>query len=271
MIPSRSRSSLRLCAITACALSPVVTAIPACAQPAQSSAPADATIQLDPITVEGTFTATPSYRVEELYSGSKTITPRRDLPQQVDVVPREVLRDTAATRVERALDYVPGIAKQNDFGNQNLALYSVRGFATQDIFQNGFTIARGYNGAPVTQNVQSIEVLKGPSGALYGRSDPGGTINILTKQPVALPFVEMGTLFGSFGTARTTVDAGGPLTQDGSVLYRFNGVLARQDSFRDYVDGDRVLAAPVVSWQVTPDTKLTVEAQYLRNRATFDC
>ncbi|KMO34569.1 TonB-dependent receptor plug domain-containing protein [Methylobacterium aquaticum] len=129
-----------------------MTAIPACAQPAQSSAPADATIQLDPITVEGTFTATPSYRVEELYSGSKTITPRRDLPQQVDVVPREVLRDTAATRVERALDYVPGIAKQNDFGNQNLALYSVRGFATQDIFQNGFTIARGYNGAPDTQS-----------------------------------------------------------------------------------------------------------------------
>ncbi len=158
---------------------------------------------------------------------------------------------------ERALDYVPGVNKQNDFGAQNLALYSVRGFATQDIFFNGFNIARGYNGSPDTQNVQSIEVLKGPSGALYGRSDPGGTVNILTKQPVALPFVEMGTLFGSFGTARTTVDAGGPLNEEGTVLYRFNGALARQDSFRDFVDGDRVLAAPVVSWLISPDTKLT--------------
>ncbi|TXN19191.1 Plug domain-containing protein, partial [Methylobacterium sp. WL19] len=55
------------------------------------------------------------------------MTPRLDLPQQVDVIPREVLIDTAATRVERALDYVPGVGKQNDFGAQNLALYSVRG------------------------------------------------------------------------------------------------------------------------------------------------
>jgi len=237
---------------------------------AQGASSRDTTVVLDTLSVEGTFNATPTYRVPELYSSTKTVTPRRDLPQQVDVVPREVLVDTAATRVERALDYVPGVGKQNDFGAQNLALYSVRGFATQDIFQNGFNIARGYNGAPDTQNVQSIEVLKGPAGALYGRSDPGGTVNILTKQPVARPFVEMGTLFGSFGTARTTVDAGGALSEDGRVLYRFNGALARQDSFRDFVDGDRVLLAPVVSWQVTPDTKITFEAQYLRNRQTFD-
>ncbi|MCJ2046042.1 TonB-dependent receptor plug domain-containing protein, partial [Methylobacterium sp. J-078] len=147
---------------------------------AAQGAPSGGTaVVLDALSVEGTLTDMPTYRVPELYSGTKTVTPRRDLPQQVDVVPREVLVDTAATRVERALDYVPGVGKQNDFGAQNLALYSVRGFATQDIFQNGFNIARGYNGAPDTQNVQSIEVLKGPAGALYGRSDPGGSVNIL--------------------------------------------------------------------------------------------
>lgn len=266
---SRSISQRRLCACVATLAIVLPGAYPALAQgdPAEAAA---AAVVLDPLSVEGSYTAAPSYQVRDLYSGTKTVTPRLSLPQQVDVVPQEVLRDTAATRVERALDYVPGVGKQNDFGAQNLALYSVRGFATQDIFFNGFNIARGYNGAPDTQNVQSIEVLKGPSGALYGRSDPGGTINILTKQPVALPFVEMGTLFGSFGTARTTVDAGGPLNEEGTVLYRFNGALARQDSFRDFVDGDRVLVAPVVSWQISPDTKLTVEAQYLRNRQTFD-
>ncbi len=130
----------------------------ASATSARAQSGPNASVSLDPISVEGTFTATPSYRVESLYSGTKTVTPRRDLPQQVDVVPEEVLRDTAATRVERALDYVPAVGKQNDFGAQNLALYSVRGFATQDIFFNGFNIARGYNGAPDTQNVQSIEV-----------------------------------------------------------------------------------------------------------------
>ena len=61
----------------------------------------ETSVVLDPISVEGTFTATPTYRVEELYSGTKTVTPRRDVPQQGDVVPREVLLDTTATRVER--------------------------------------------------------------------------------------------------------------------------------------------------------------------------
>lgn len=266
---SRPKSPLRLCLSATSVALALASGGPTWAQGMRRES-SETSVVLDPISVEGTFTATPTYWVEDLYSGTKTVTPRRDVPQQVDVVPREVLRDTAATRVERALDYVPAVGKQNDFGAQNLALYSVRGFATQDIFLNGFNIARGYNGAPDTQNVQSIEVLKGPAGALYGRSDPGGTVNILTKQPVALPFVEMGTLFGSFGTARTTVDAGGALSEDGTVLYRFNGALARQDSFRDFVDGDRVLAAPVVSWQISPDTKLTVETQYLRNRQTFD-
>ncbi|WP_348642108.1 TonB-dependent receptor plug domain-containing protein, partial [Methylobacterium sp. WL19] len=94
---------------------------------AQGARSSETAVVLDALSVEGTLTATPTYRVPDLYSGTKTITPRLDLPQQVDVIPREVLIDTAATRVERALDYVPGVGKQNDFGAQNLALYSVRG------------------------------------------------------------------------------------------------------------------------------------------------
>ncbi len=186
---------------------------------------------LDPLSVEGSYTAAPTYQVKDLYSGTKTITPRLSLPQQVDVVPQEVLRDTATTASSVRSTTCRAVNKQNDFGAQNLALYSVRGFATQDIFLQRLQHRPRYNGSPDTQNVQSIEVLKGPSGALYGRSDPGGTVNILTKQPVALPFVEMGTLFGSFGTARTTVDAGGPLNEEGTVLYRFNGALAGRTAF----------------------------------------
>ncbi len=161
---------------------------------------------LDPLSVEGSYTAAPTYQVKDLYSGTKTVTPRLSQPQQVDVVPQEVLRDTAATRVERALDYVPGVGKQNDFGAQNLALYSVRGFATQDIFFNGFNIARGYNGAPDTQTCSPSRCSRDRAGHSMA-SDPGGTINILTKQPVALRFVEMGTLVGESARCGPPVDA----------------------------------------------------------------
>ncbi len=156
---------------------------------------------------------------------------------------QEVLRDTAATRVERALDYVRASTSRTTSARRTWRSTRCAASPPKTFSSTASNIARGYNGSPDTQNVQSIEVLKGPSGALYGRSDPGGTVNILTKQPVALPFVEMGKLFGSFGTARTgrrrrTIERGGhrPL--------RFNGALARQDSFRDFVDGDRVLVAP---------------------------
>ncbi len=161
-------------------------------------------------------------------------------------MPQEVLRGHRRTRVERALDYVPGVGKQNDFGAQNLALYSVRGFATQDIFFNGFNIAR----ATTARRTPERAVHRGAQGTERGTlwtQRSRRHINILTKQPVALPSSRWARWSG-FRHGATTVDAAGALNEEGTVLYRFNGALARQDSFRDFVDGDRVLVAPVVSW-----------------------
>lgn len=113
-------------------------------------------------------------------------------------------------------------------------------------------------------------MLKGTGGGLFGRSDPGGLVNIVTKQPTSERFVEMGGLWGSFEQFRGTADSGGALNEDGTLLYRFNLAAGRQNSFRDFVDGDRFLVAPVLSWQITPDTKVTVETEFLRNRIVFD-
>lgn len=250
---------------------------------AAGAAQAQETIALDEVVVEGalpTLSAaagtigligpTAGFRGDRAVSSTKTDTPQRDVPQVVTVAPREVITDLAATRVEQVVAYTPGIVQQNNFGGLSPLGYAVRGVATAEIYKNGFPLARGFPPQQDTQNVERIEVLKGPGGGLFGRSDPGGLVNIITKQPTAERFVEMGGQWGSFEQVRGTIDSGGSLNQDGTVLYRFNLAAGRQNSYRDFVDGDRLLVAPVVSWQVTPDTKVTVETEFLRNRAVFD-
>ncbi|TGD95876.1 TonB-dependent siderophore receptor [Methylobacterium nonmethylotrophicum] len=245
------------------------------------------TIALDEIEVQGsrptapvpTTTAagtigligpTPGFRGDRAVSSTKTDTPQRDVPQVVTVAPREVITDIAATRVDRAFNYLPGVTQQNNFGGLSIFSYAIRGVTTSEIYQNGFPLNRGTPPPPDAQNIERIEVLKGPGAGLFGRSDPGGLINIITKQPTAQRFVEFGNQVDSYGLARGTIDAGGPLTEDGTVLYRFNFAAQGAGSFRDFVDSDRLLVAPVVSWQVTPDTRITVEADIQRNRIIFD-
>lgn len=218
----------------------------------------------------GLIGPTPGYRADRAVSATRTDTPQRDVPQIVTVAPREVITDLAATRVDRVLSYTPGVAQQNNFGGLSVFSYAIRGVTTSELYKNGFPINRGTPPPPDTQNVERIEVLKGPGGGLFGRSDPGGLVNIITKQPTTERFVEMGGLWGSFEQFRGTVDAGGALNEDGTLLYRFNLAGGRQGSFRDFVDGDRLLVAPVISWQVTPDTRVTVETEFLRNRIVFD-
>jgi len=213
---------------------------------------------------------TTGYRADRAVSATKTDTPQRDVPQVVTVASREVVTDLAATRVDRVFNYTPGVAQQNNFGGLSVFSYAIRGTTTSELYRNGFPINRGTPPPPDTQNVERIEVLKGPGGGLFGRSDPGGLVNFVTKQPTVERFVEMGGLWGSFGQFRGTVDSGGALNEDGTLLYRFNLAAGRQDSFRDFVDGDRLLVAPVVSWQITPDTRITVETEFLRNRIVFD-
>ena len=214
---------------------------------------------------------TPGFRSDRAVSATKTDTRQLDVPQVVTVVPRELITDINATRVDRAFDYVPGLTQTNNFGGLGTFAYAIRGVTTAEIFRNGLAANRG--GPPPlidTQNIERIEVLKGAGGALFGRSDPGGLVNIVTKQPTMIRFVEMGGLWGSFEQFRGTIDSGGALNDEKTLLYRFNFAGGSQNSYRDFVGDDRLFIAPVLSWQITPDPKLTVEAAITRNNVVVD-
>ncbi|AAG08222.1 pseudopaline transport outer membrane protein CntO [Pseudomonas aeruginosa] len=210
------------------------------------------------------------YRANRTASATRTDTRIEDIPQAISVVPRQVLDDLDSARIERALDFAGGVSRQNNFGGLTMFEYNVRGFTTSEFYRDGFSANRGYMNAPDSATIERVEILKGPASSLYGRGDPGGTVNLVTKKPQAERFARLHASAGSWDRYRSTLDLNTPLDEEGDLLYRMNLAVEDSKGFRDYADGQRLLVAPSISWQLDPDTSLLVEAEVVRNRQVFD-
>ncbi|WEK28405.1 MAG: TonB-dependent siderophore receptor [Candidatus Pseudomonas phytovorans] len=210
------------------------------------------------------------YKATRSASATRTDTALHETPQSVSVVPKDVLQDTGATRLQDGLDYAGGVGRANNFGGQGLTTFTVRGFTTGEFYRNGFPINRGYPNAPDANTVERLEVIRGPATSLYGRGDPGGTFNVVSKQPLPESKVTLGSQFDDQGMHRATLDATGPLNSDGSLAYRLNVLGEGGESFRDDVDSERYDVAPVISWQVNDATKVIFEGDFMRNNHPLD-
>ncbi|WP_139317781.1 TonB-dependent siderophore receptor [Pseudomonas sp. PA1(2017)] len=210
------------------------------------------------------------YRATRSATATRTDTDIRDTPQSIQVVPAQVLEDLNSTRVDRALDFAGGVSRQNNFGGLTFLNYSVRGFTTGELYKNGFAINRGSYSSPDTSNIERIEVLKGPAASLYGRGDPGGLVNIVSKRPQEEAFSTLSFSAGSWDRYRSSLDVNTPLSEDGSLLSRVNMAIEDNGSFRDHVDGERRIVSPSLSWQLSPDTHLLLDAEFSRTESVFD-
>jgi iron complex outermembrane recepter protein len=203
---------------------------------------------------------------------ARSETPLRELPQSVRVIPRQVIDDIGAVRLEEAYDYVSGVTRQNSFGGlwDNFA---IRGFAGNEntgpnFLRNGFAGNRGFNAPRDMANVERIEVLKGPSAALYGASEPGGILNIVTKKPQFKAGNSVELYAGSYDSYRTSFDSTGPLSEN--LAYRLNVAVEDKGSFRDHIDSERYLVAPSFTWVLSPNTLLNYDLEMLRHKAPMD-
>lgn len=210
------------------------------------------------------------YHATRSASATRTDTAIHETPQSISVVSRDVVEDLSATRLQDALDYAGGVGRANNFGGQGLTTFTVRGFTTGEFYRNGFPINRGYPNMPDANTIERLEVLRGPATMLYGRGDPGGTFNIVSKQPLAERTVTLGSQLSDQGMRRGTLDASGPLDEEGRLAYRLNVIGEGGDTFRDHVETERYGIAPVVTWQVNDTTRLTFEGDFMRNNAPLD-
>lgn len=199
--------------------------------------------------------------------------PLSAIPQSVQVLDASTLQNLNITRLEAALELASGISKQNNFGGLWDA-FAVRGFAGDENFPSGFLVngfngGRGYGGPRDASNIEKIEVLKGPNGAVFGRGEPGGTVNIITKKArTDDTFGSFAVSGGSWNTYRVEGDYN--LALSDKVAIRVNGAAEDGDSFRDYVIHTKYVASPSILFKPTNSTSLSYEMEFVDNKVTFD-
>ncbi|MDQ3773503.1 MAG: TonB-dependent siderophore receptor [Pseudomonadota bacterium] len=217
---------------------------------------------LPEITVTGSTATDTGYRTDTATTATKTDTPIFDLPVSIQVVPRELMDDRQVILLQDALETVSGVVPFAT-GGSVFDTPRIRGFeAFRNVYRDGFRGRFFGNYIQSTAHLERVEVLKGPASVLYGRMEPGGLINQVSKQPLATPYYSLQQQFGSFDLYRTTLDAAGPLTEDQSLLYRVNFEYLDSGSFRDFVGAETVFVAPVLTWNLSDRTHITLNLQY---------
>lgn len=253
---------------------------PASAQPAARAAVAEAVdthaATADPIADLSTVevvgrTESGAYHADEA-AGAKTDLPLRELPQSVRVVTRQAIDDLGATRLDEVIDYVGGVSRQNNFGGlwDNIAIRGLPGSDSTGMatLLNGFSANRGFSAPRDLAGVERIEFLKGPAAALYGSSEPGGTLNIVSKRPSWTAANAVEGYLGSYGSKRGAFDSTGPIGE--RFAYRLNVAVEDRDSFRDFVNVRRQVVAPAFTWKLGRDTVLDYVGEVLRHETPLD-
>ncbi len=213
---------------------------------------------------------TDNYAVPDSTTATRTDTPLKDIPQSIQVVPQQVIEDQQANRLEDALRNVSGVSAGDSFGGTT-ERFTIRGFAQDTTLVNGFRQGAFGQGFPSVERLEQIEVLKGPASILYGNLEPGGVVNLVTKKPLSEPFAETNIELGNFGLFQTGFDFSDAIDSEQKLLYRFNANFEVNDGFRDFdQDTTRLSLAPTISWQISKNTDLLIDFNYINEARPFD-
>lgn len=238
------------------------------AQPRRATRVAPAPMPVQPVPAQvGESAAGPvvGYSVRQSATGTKTDTPLLETPQSISVVTKDQIKDQGAQTVQDALQYTPGVSIQGYGANAFFDGFKIRGFDAPQ-YLDGLRLPKdGLSFAMPkieTYGLERLEVLKGPSSGLYGQTDPGGFINMISKRPIATPHYEVEGTFGSFNRIQGAFDIGGPIDRNGEFLYRVVGLARQSDTQTDFVQDNKVFIAPSLTWRPTTDTSFTILSHY---------
>ncbi|BDA68775.1 ferrichrome-iron receptor [Calothrix sp. PCC 7716] len=212
------------------------------------------------------------YRAPNASTATRTDTPLRDIPQSIQVVPRQVLEDRNVKTVSEAVETVSGVVETSStfggsspIGNRR----SIRGFE-EDSFssslRDGFR-EQVFPNFSLIGTTEQVEVLKGPASVLFGALEPGGVINLITRQPLAEPYYKVGFEVGSFGRYQPNIDFSGPLNTDKSVLYRFIAAYQSGGEFQNVAKSQTTSIAPSLTFKLGERTNLNLYYEYGRYHA----
>lgn len=200
-------------------------------------------------------------------TGTKTDTPILETPQAISVVTKDQIAAQQSQTITEALRYTPGVSIDSFGASVFFDWIKVRGFNAPQ-YLDGLRLPADASAFAVPRiepyGLERLEVLKGPSSGLYGQSEPGGLINMISKRPLDTPHYEVQGTLGSFDRREAAFDIGGPVVGTGDVSYRVVGLVREADGEIDYTEDNKLFIAPSLTWKPTDDTSFTILAHYQR-------
>ncbi|WP_419246568.1 TonB-dependent siderophore receptor [Serratia sp. NFX21] len=208
-----------------------------------------------------------SYQPLTSVTGTRMETSLLDVPQAIDVVPQQVITDQAVSSLDEALYNVSGITRANTLGGTQDAVMK-RGFGDNrdgSILRDGVRSVQARNFTPTTERV---EVLKGPASMLYGMSEPGGMINMITKKPQLQQHTHVEGWGSSFKGGGGQLDVTGPLGTSG-FAYRMIVDHDETDYWRNFGRNRQTVIAPSLMW-FGESTTVRVAYEHMEYLVPFD-
>lgn len=225
-------------------LSPICLAILALLNPAHAEDQSTDQTMLPEVRISSQRTLADDYAPATTQTGLKINAALRDVPQTVNVVTAELMRDQAAHTLQDVMKNIPGVGLAAGDGQRDA--FVIRGFNA--LFDN---LLDGVRDDPQyfrdLYNIERIEVVKGPAAVLYGRGSSGGLVNRVTRKPGYTPSAEIGVTVGSYGQRRTEFGLNQPLGD--TLAMRLDGAVEDSDSFRDNGYAKTKALAPSLAWR----------------------
>lgn len=207
-----------------------------------------------------------TYKNTSSFSGTKTETPLKLVPQAISYVTKEVIDDQQAFKTSDVLKNLSGVNVFSFYNND----FSLRGFRASNALINGLRDPTNSWSQSLLPNVERLEVIKGPASALFANSDPGGTVNTVTKKPLDEDRKAISFATGSYNTFRITSDFTGPMNEEKTLLYRLNLAYQNAQSFRVLQGGQDMVIAPSISFLPTDRTKVNIDFVYSKTQSRLD-
>ncbi|MCG1033670.1 ferrichrome porin FhuA [Bacillus amyloliquefaciens] len=196
-------------------------------------------------------------------TGTKTDTSIEKVPQSISVVTAEEMALHQPRSVKEALSYTPGVAVGTRGASNTYDYLIIRGFAADGQSQNNYLDGMKmqgnfYNDAVIDPYmIERAEVMRGPTSVLYGKSSPGGLLNMVSKRPLTEPLKEVQFKVGTDSLFQTGFDFSDALDDDGVYSYRLTGLARSNNAQQERAEEQRYTIAPSFSWRPSDKTNFT--------------
>ncbi len=213
------------------------------------------------------------YDTENTTTATRTGANLRDIAQSIQVVPRAVIEDQQLNDLTSVVMNVSGIQAGTTAGNRSES-FTIRGFRSSYYAVDSVMLSPAIETNDSFRdlaNIERVEVLKGPASVLYGRGDPGGLINLVTKKPQFTPEANYTMQAGSDDFYRGEIDVTGPLSEENGVAYRIIGATQTGHGFRNQPEPfERTFLSTALSWEPTDSTRAMANATWQRQSSQVD-